>query len=339
MRTIGYFEPLPIDNKEALVEIELPDPVAAGRDLLVEIRAVAVNPVDTKVRKSRPSQDGQAVILGYDASGVVKAVGPEVKDFSVGDEVYYAGDITRPGTNAQFHLVDERIVGRKPKSLNFAEAAALPLTSITAWETLFDRLKVEDPTPSGNGTLLIVGGAGGVGSIAVQLARQLTGLTVIASASRPESQAWVRDLGAHHVVDHSMPLAPQIEALGVPTPDFVFSTTHTDQHFADLAALIAPQGRFLLIDDPASFSIMPFKLKSVSIHWEMMFTRSMFKTSDIAEQGRLLNRVSELVDKGRIRTTLTGDVAPLSVATLRDAHRRIESNGTIGKIVLSGFQD
>ncbi|MCX2722739.1 zinc-binding alcohol dehydrogenase family protein [Roseibium salinum] len=337
MRTIGYFESLPIENQNALIAFEQPTPVPSGRELLVEIRAVAVNPVDTKVRTSRTPENGQPVVLGYDAAGVVAATGPDVTDFAVGDEVYYAGDITRPGTNAEFHLVDERIVGRKPKSLTFAEAAALPLTSITAWEALFDRLKVNDPVVSGANTLLIVGGAGGVGSIAIQLARQLTDLTVIATASRPESRSWCLDLGAHHVIDHSKPLAAQIKDLGLEAPGYVFSTTHTERHLEDLAELIAPQGRFLLIDEAENLSIMPFKLKAVSIHWEMMFTRSMFQTADMGEQGKLLNRVCEMVDAGRIRTTMADVMEPIDPQNLREAHRKIESNKTIGKIVLAGF--
>lgn len=338
MRTIGYHEPQPIDASGALIDLDLPKPSASGRDLLIEIKAIAVNPVDTKVRRSRQAENGHAVVLGYDAAGVVVETGSDVTGFSVGDEVFYAGDVTRPGTNSEFHLVDERIVGHKPKSLNFAEAAALPLTSITAWEALFDRLKVSDPVASGARSILIVGGAGGVGSIAVQLARQLTDLTVIATASRPESQAWVKELGAHHVLDHSRPMAGQIGDLGLDAPSYVFSTTHTDHHLKDLADLIAPQGRFLLIDDPASFDIKLFKLKAVSIHWEMMFTRPMFQTSDIGEQHTLLERISELVDEGRIRTTAAEVMEPISVQNLIEAHRKIESNKTIGKIVLSGFQ-
>lgn len=337
MRAIGYHEPHPISDASALTDLDLPRPVPSGRDLLVEIKAVAVNPVDTKVRQSRPAQNGQPVVLGYDAAGIVAETGPDVTGYSVGDEVYYAGDITRAGTNSEFHLVDERIVGRKPKSLGFSEAAALPLTAITAWEALFDRLKVKDPVPSGASTLLIVGGSGGVGSIAVQLARQLTDMTVIATASRPESQAWVKELGAHHVLDHSRPMAAQIQALGLDAPGYVFSTTHTDQHLPDLAELIAPQGRFLLIDDPAEFSIMPFKMKAVSIHWELMFTRSMFQTPDIDEQRKLLTEVAGLVDAGRIRTTLSETIEPINAANLRQAHEKIESNKTIGKIVLAGF--
>lgn len=337
MRIIGYHNPLPISDTDALLDLEQPKPSPEGRDLLVEIRAVAVNPVDTKVRQSRQPQDGAPIVLGYDAAGVVVGTGPDVTGFSVGDEVYYAGDLTRPGTNAEFHLVDERIAGRKPASLNFAEAAALPLTAITAYEALFDRLKVQDAAPAGGDTLLIVGGSGGVGSIAIQLARQLTDLTVITTASRPESRAWALELGAHHVLDHSRPMAPQLEDLKLGNPGFVFSTTHTGQHLEDLAALIAPQGRFLLIDDPDNVNIGVFKTKAVSIHWEFMFTRSMFQTADMAEQNALLNRVADLVDEGRIRTTLSEVIEPINAANLRDAHRRIESNQTIGKIVLAGF--
>jgi len=337
MRTIGYYEPRPISDAASLVDIDLPRPAPTGSDLLVEIKAVAVNPVDTKVRRSRSAQDGQPVVLGYDAAGVVAEVGPDVTGYAVGDEVYYAGDITRAGTNAEFHLVDERIVGRKPKTLSFPEAAALPLTAITAYEALFDRLKVKEPVPSGAGTLLIIGGSGGVGSIAIQLARQLTDMTVIATASRPDSQAWAKELGAHHVLDHSRPMAAQLQALGLEAPGYVFSTTHTGAHLEDIANLIAPQGRFLLIDDPESVSIAPFKLKAVSIHWEMMFTRSMYQTPDIDEQRRLLCEVADLVDAGRIKTTLTEVIEPINAANLRSAHTKIESNKTIGKIVLAGF--
>ncbi|MHA7772782.1 zinc-binding alcohol dehydrogenase family protein [Roseibium sp. M-1] len=337
MRTIGYYEPRPISDANSLADIDLPRPIPTGRDILVEVKAVAVNPVDTKVRQSRPAQNGAPVVLGYDAAGVVAEVGPDVTGYAVGDEVYYAGDITRSGTNAEFHLVDERIVGRKPKSLSFTEAAALPLTAITAYEALFDRLKVREPVPSGAKTLLIIGGSGGVGSIAVQLARQLTDMTVIATASRPESQAWVKELGAHHVLDHSRPMAAQLETLGLEAPGYVFSTTHTDQHLDDIATLIAPQGRFLLIDDPDNVSIAPFKLKAVSIHWEMMFTRSMYQTPDIEEQRRLLTEVADLVDAGKIKTTLSEVIEPINAANLRLAHEKIESNKTIGKIVLAGF--
>ncbi|GAB2188095.1 zinc-binding alcohol dehydrogenase family protein [Roseibium sp. LAB1] len=337
MRTIGYYQPLPIDDTNALIDLDLPRPAPTGRDLLVQVKAVAVNPVDTKVRQSRSPQNGAPVVLGYDAAGVVAEVGPDVTGYEVGDEVYYAGDITRDGTNSEFHLVDERIVGKKPQSLSFAEAAAMPLTTITAWEALFDRLNVKYPVPAGANTLLIIGGSGGVGSIAVQLVRQLTDMTIIATASRPESRTWVTELGAHHVLDHSKPMAPQIEALGLEAPGYVFSTTHTGQHLTDIADLIAPQGRFLLIDDPENVSIAPFKLKAVSIHWEMMFTRSMYQTSDMDEQRKLLNKVAELVDADKIKTTVTEVIEPINAQNLRTAHQKIESNKTIGKIVLNGF--
>lgn len=263
MRAIGYKTPLPIDNDDALVDIDLPRPVPSGRDRLVAVKAISVNPVDTKVRAGVKPENGDWKVLGWDAAGVVVETGADAKLFKAGDAVFHAGALTRNGTNAEFHLVDERIVGHKPETLGWAEAAALPLTAITAWEALFDRLDVKNhPVPGAAPAILIIGGAGGVGSIAVQLARQLTDLTVIATASRPETRDWAITLGAHHVVDHSKPLAAQIAALGIGAPAFAFSTTRTEQHLADIAELIAPQGRFALIDDPASLNINPFKRKS-----------------------------------------------------------------------------
>jgi len=251
--------------------------------------------------------------------------------------VFYAGDLTRPGTNAEFHLVDERIVGCKPRSLSFAEAAALPLTSITAWEALFDRLDVRKSVAGVKPVLLIIGGAGGVASIAVQLARQLTDLEVIGTSSRPESRDWVLGLGAHHVVDHSKPLAGEIDALGIGAPAFVFSTTNTDRHLAEIAKLIAPQGRFALIDDPEALDVNPFKRKSVSVHWEAMFTRSMFRTADMAEQGHLLSEVARLVDAGTLRTTVGQTFGAINAANLKRAHALLESGNAKGKVVLEGF--
>ena len=337
MKAVAYRTPGPIDREDALQDITLEKPEAEGCDLLVKITAVSVNPVDTKLRLGVAPEGGDWRILGFDAAGVVEAVGPEVQNFKSGDPVFYAGSIARPGTNSEYHLVDERIVGRKPTSLNDAEAAALPLTAITAWEMLFDRLDVKCPTPQGGNTILVIGGAGGVGSITIQLLRALTDLTVIATASRPETQDWVRECGAHHVIDHRQSLAPQVEALGLGAPGFVFSTTQTDQHFADIAELIAPQGRFGLIDDPEELNAMPLKLKAVSLHWEMMFTRSLFGTPDMAEQGKLLNEVSALVDAGRIRSTATEVAGKIDAATLRAVHARIESGSARGKIVLAGF--
>ena len=338
MKAVGYQIPGAITEAAALVDIDLPDPRPEGRDLLVEVKAVSVNPVDYKIRRSTAPESGAWKVIGWDAAGIVRATGPEVTLFQPGDEVFYAGSLIRPGTNAELHLVDERIVGHRPTSLSWAESAALPLTSLTAWEAMFDRMDVTRPVPGAAEAIVIIGGAGGVGSIAVQIARQCTDLTVIATASRPETQDWARDLGAHHVLDHSQPLAAQVAALGLGAPAFVFSTTHTDQHIPEIAELIAPQGRFALIDDPAGgFDVMAFKRKCVSIHWEMMFARAVFQTPDMIEQHRLLNHVAGLVDAGKIKTTLTEVFGTINAANLIKAHALVESNKAKGKIVLSGF--
>lgn len=337
MKAVAYQTPGGIDRPDALVDIELPRPVPHGRDLLVEVKAVSVNPVDTKVRMNVAPQAGAWKVLGWDAAGVVVATGPEAALFHVGDTVFYAGAITRDGTNSEYHLVDERIVGRKPANLDWAHAAALPLTSITAWEAMFDRLDVKRPVSGAAPAIVIIGGAGGVGSIAIQLARALTDLTVITTASRPETTAWVQDLGAHHVLDHRKPLAAQVAALDLGAPAFVFSTTHTGDHLADILAMIAPQGRFALIDSPPVLDINPFKQKSVSVHWEYMFTRSSHNTPDQIEQGRLLNEVARLVEAGAVRSTLTERVAGINAANLKRVHKQIESSRTRGKIVLEGF--
>ncbi|MBT2134199.1 zinc-binding alcohol dehydrogenase family protein [Croceibacterium sp. LX-88] len=337
MKAIGYQIPGPITQDAALVDIELPVPVPSGRDILVAVKAVSVNPVDYKVRRSTAPEDGEWKVLGWDAAGVVSAVGPEVTSFQPGDEVFYAGSITRQGTNAEFHLVDERIVGRKPAALDWAHAAALPLTSLTAWEALFDRLDVKKRVPGATPAILIIGGAGGVGSIAIQIARQCTDLTVIATASRLESRNWALSLGAHHVIDHSQPLAAQVADLGLGAPAFVFSTTHTQPHVGDIAELIAPQGRFCLIDDPDGFDVMLFKRKAVSIHHELIFTRPIYGAPDLAEQGKILNRIAALVDGGKIRTTLTDHLLPINSTNLKLAHTLLESGTARGKIVLEGF--
>ena len=336
MKAVGYKVPGPIAKDAALVDIDLPRPGAEGGDILVEVKAVSVNPVDYKIRSSTPPADGDWKVLGWDAAGIVQEVGPDVTQFAVGDEVYYAGSLIRPGTNAEFHLVDARIVGRKPASLDWAEAAALPLTTLTAWEAMFDRLDVTKPVP-GAAAILIIGGAGGVGSIAIQIARQRTDLIVISTASRPETQEWVKGLGAHHVIDHSRPLAPQIAELNIGAPAFVFSTTHTEQHASDIAELIAPQGRFGFIDDPKALDVMLFKRKAVSIHHELMFTRSLYGTPDMDEQGKILNSLAVLVDDGKIRTTLTEKLSPINAANLKTVHALIESGAARGKIVLEGF--
>ncbi|POR49532.1 zinc-binding alcohol dehydrogenase family protein [Bosea psychrotolerans] len=337
MRAIGYREPQPISSETSLIDLDLPVPVATGRDLLVEVKAVSVNPVDTKVRRNARPAEGEVRVLGWDAAGVVKAVGPEVKAFKPGDAVFYAGAIDRPGSNAEFQLIDERIVGAKPASLSFAEAAALPLTAITAWEALFDRIRIADAVPGAAKALLIVGGAGGVGSIAIQLARQLTDLTVIATASRPETQAWARELGAHHVIDHGKPLAAEVEALRIGAPGLVFVTTHTLDHLPEIIKLIAPQGRIAVIDDAPALDVMPLKGKSLSLHWEMMFARSLHQTADMQAQGDLLSEVSRLVDAGKIRTTLSETFGTINAGNLKRAHALIETNRAKGKIVLEGF--
>ena len=337
MKAVGYRKAGPITDSKALEDIELPVAGPQGRDILVAVRAVSVNPVDTKVRRRADAEQGAFKVLGWDAAGVVEAVGPEARLFKPGDEVFYAGSLDRPGSNSEFHLVDERIVGPKPRSLGFAEAAALPLTAITAWEAIFDRLDVTRPTREGGGSILVIGGAGGVGSITIQLLRQLTGLTVIATASREETVAWVREMGAHHVADHRKPLNEELKRLGLGAPGFVFSTTETDKHFDAIVELMAPQGRFCLIDDPPPLDIMKLKRKSLSLHWELMFTRSLYGTVDIEEQHRLLSRVSAMVEEGRIRTTMAAHYGAITAANLTRAHALIESGSARGKVVLEGF--
>ncbi|MEO8164107.1 MAG: zinc-binding alcohol dehydrogenase family protein [Betaproteobacteria bacterium] len=337
MKAVGYRSSLPIDNAESLLDLTLPDPVPGARDLVVAVKAISVNPVDTKVRMRAAPDPGQVKVLGFDAAGVVSAVGAAVTLFRPGDEVFYAGSIARPGTNSELHAVDERIVGPKPRTLSFAQAAALPLTGITAWELLFDRLGLVPGDSQRTGTLLIVGGAGGVGSIMIQLARKLTGLTVIATASRAESQKWITALGAHHVVDHSKPLAAEVRALGIQQVDVVASLTHSEQHLAQIAEIIAPQGRFGMIDDPKTFDILALKRKSVSIHWEFMFTRAVFETADMIAQHQLLKQIADMVDAGALRSTPSEEFGTINAANLRRAHALIESGRATGKIVLSGF--
>ncbi|HLG80587.1 MAG TPA: zinc-binding alcohol dehydrogenase family protein [Bradyrhizobium sp.] len=337
MKAVGYRKSLPIDAADALIDFEAEKPAPTGRDIRVAVKAISANPVDYKVRKRAEPPEGQVKILGYDAAGIVDAVGPEVTLFKPGDEVFYAGSIQRQGTNSEFHLVDERIVGRKPISLSFAQAAALPLTSITAWELLFDRLGAVPGKSLDARTLLITGGAGGVGSILIQLARRLTGLTVIATATRPESQKWCLELGAHAVIDHARPMKEQIEKLKLPPVALVASLTFTDQHYKAIAEFMAPQGKFGLIDDPAEFTVGVFKGKAISVHWESMFTRSSFQTPDMIAQHYLLNDVADLIDKGVLRTTLDQSFGTINAANLKRAHALLESGKSRGKIVLEGW--
>ncbi|MGA7070980.1 zinc-binding alcohol dehydrogenase family protein [Bradyrhizobium sp.] len=337
MKAVGYKKSLPIDSAEALIDFEAAKLEPKGHDICVAVRAISANPVDYKVRKRAAPPEGEFKILGYDAAGIVDAVGPEVTLFKPGDEVFYAGSILRQGTNSEFHLVDERIVGRKPKALSFAQAAGLPLTSITSWELLFDRLGAVPGKSVDPRTLLIIGGAGGVGSILVQLARRLTGLTVVATASRPESRKWCLDLGAHAVVDHATPLKEQIEKLKLPPVALVASLTNTDQHYKALADIMAPQGKYGLIDDPPDFNVAAFKGKSISVHWESMFTRSSFQTPDMIGQHHLLNDIADLVDKGVVKTTLGENFGTINAANLKRAHALLESGKSRGKIVLDGW--
>ena len=336
MKAVGYRQPLPIEHPDALEDLELPAPLLGARDLLVRVQAISVNPVDTKVRKTAAPELGQARVVGWDAVGTVEAVGAGVLGFKPGDRVWYAGSIIRPGANSELHAVDERIVSLAPASLSDAQAAALPLTSITAYELLFDRLGV----PAGGGagqTLLVVGGAGGVGSILIQLARQLTQLRVVATASRPQTRQWCLDLGAHGVIDHGQPLAAELQAGGFGQVDWVAALTQTQHHYAQIIESLKPQGALAVIDDAPSLDAMPLKQKSLALHWELMFTRSMFETPDMAAQGRLLAEVAGLVDAGRLRTTLNANFGCINAANLRRAHALIESGKAQGKVVLEGF--
>jgi zinc-binding alcohol dehydrogenase family protein len=337
MKAVAYYEPKAITESDSLIDVELPEPTAGERDLIVHVHAISVNPVDTKVRKSRKAEGGQPVVLGWDATGVVKSVGSKVTMFKPGDRVWYAGNLIRPGTNSEYHAVDERIVGRMPKTLEFADAAALPLTSITAWELLFDRLEVPTEKDSQSGSLMIVGAAGGVGSIMIQLARKLTGLTVIATASRPETQAWVKELGAHHTIDHTKPLAEELKRIGIPEVEYIASLNQTDHHFPQIAESLAPQGKVGLIDDPELFDVRLLKRKSGSLHWELMYTRSLYDTADQIKQHDLLCKVADMIDDGTLRTTAGEHFGKVNAANLKRAHALIESNRAKGKIVLEGF--
>jgi NADPH2:quinone reductase len=338
MKAIGYKKAGPISNENSLIEFDAPMPVCGDRDLLVEVRAVSMNPVDTKRRANAEPEAGinnGIKIIGFDAAGVVKEVGSKVSLFKVGDEVFYAGDVTRPGTNSEFHVVDERIVGEKPRSLGFADSASLPLTSITAWEMLFDSFGLKEGDGKGE-SILVIGGAGGVGSIFIQLAKQLTNLTVITTASRPETIEWVKKMGADHVINHRQPLAEQVKALGL-QPRYVASLTATEQHFDSIVELIKPRGHIGLIDDPKSFNINAIKLKALSFSWEFMFTRSMFQTDDMIKQHDILNQVSNLVDEGKVVSTATHNAGKITAENLKTMHILQESGRAIGKSVLEGF--
>ncbi|WP_415775736.1 zinc-binding alcohol dehydrogenase family protein [Shewanella oncorhynchi] len=338
MKAIGYQTAGAITAPNALENITLAEPTATGFDLLVEIKAISVNPVDTKIRASSSASAGEYKIIGWDAVGVVKAIGEKVSLFNVGDEVWYAGDISRSGSYAEYQLVDERIVGHKPKSLTYTQAAALPLTGITAWEILFDRLALPQDGSATDARILIIGAAGGVGSIITQLAVKLTGAEVIGTASRPESAAWVHKLGADAVIDHTKPLSQELANIGITDVTHVISLTQTDQHFDEIVQVLKPQGKLALIDDPKGpLDVMKLKRKSLSLHWELMFTRSLYQTEDMIAQHHLLNRLSALIDTGELQSTFGEHYGTINAQNLIKAHAQIESGKAIGKIVLEGF--
>lgn len=337
MKAVGYYRPQPIEAPDALVDLDVPVPSPGARDLLIHVAAISVNPADVKQRANASPPEGQARILGYDAVGVVEKTGPEAHLFKAGDSVFYAGAINRPGTYAELHAVDERIVGRAPQSLDSAQAAALPLTALTAWELLFDRLKVPYGPRYSDDAILIINGAGGVGSILTQLARRLTGLTVVTTASRPETIAWCRQMGAHYVIDHHRPLDEGLQSIGLAAVRYVAGLTASDRHQQAIVAALAPQGALALIDDPPTFDIAPFKLKSLSVHWELMFTRSLYGTVDLEAQHRILNEVGALVDSGILRSTFRENYGQINASNLKRAHAAVESGRSFGKIVLSGF--
>lgn len=339
MKAVALTRYLPIDDPQSLLDVELPKPsLSNDHDLLVRVEAVSVNPVDTKIRSPKPQTEAQPKVLGYDAAGAVEVVGKNVTRFKPGDAVYYAGDVTRSGSNAQYQLVDERLVGSKPKSLDFVQAAALPLTTITAWELLFQRMPFDADNGGEGKTLLIIAGAGGVGSIAIQIARR-AGFTVIATASRAETVAWCKTMGAHHVIDHRQPLAPQLAALGFEHIDAAINLADTDRYWDTLGELLAPQGHIGLIVEPSSALKIgdPYKAKCIGIHWEMMFARARFKTADQGEQGRILDRVADLIDAGELKGNQRETLSPINAANLREAHRRLESGSAIGKLTLVGW--
>ena len=337
MKAVGYTQSLAVTEKNALVDVEIDKPQASGRDLLVNVTAIAVNPVDYKIRHRVNPEGGIPKILGWDAVGEVVEVGNEVENFNIGDKVYYAGDLTRSGSNAEFQLVDERIVGKAPKSLSDSEAAALPLTTITAYEMLFDHLAIKKQSNASDEVVLVVGAAGGVGSIALQLLKCLTGATVIATASRESSKEWVTSLGADYVIDHSKPMAEQLRELNVGEITHIASLNNTGAYMDDFVEMLKPKGRLALIDDPEHLDVSKLKQKSISLHWEFMFTRSMFETDDMIEQSNLLNEVSALIDEGKIKTTVGKHLGKINAANLIEAHKTLEAGTAIGKLVLEGF--
>ena len=339
MKAVGLIKYLPIDDENSLIDISIEKPKASGRDLLVEVKAISVNPVDTKVRAPKDQIESQPRILGWDAAGEVVAIGDNVQRYKVGDRVYYAGDISRPGSNSEYQLVDERIAGHTPESIDDPAAAALPLTSITAWEALFDRLGISRSGEDEGKSILIIGGAGGVGSIAIQLARKLSKLDVIASASREETIDWVTKMGADRTINHRNAIDEELKAIDVPQIDFILCLNSTVQHWSAMANAIAPQGRICsIVETPEPVDLDLLKSKSVGFVWEFMFTRSMYQTADMIEQQRLLNAIADCIDEGELVTTIQQTLRPINAANLRKAHALIEQGNAIGKIVLADWE-
>jgi zinc-binding alcohol dehydrogenase family protein len=336
MKAVGFTHYLPIEDPNSFLDLDIETPVPLNEDILVEVKAISVNPVDTKVRAPKDIVEESPRIIGYDASGIVKAVGSDVTLFKEGDEVYYAGDISRSGTNQEFHLVDQKIVGFKPKSLSFAEAAALPLTTITAYESFFDRLKIDPNRAHAGQTILIIGAGGGVGSIGIQLAK-LAGLKVIATASRSETTNWVKELGADYVINHRENMIEQVRDLGLYHVDHI-AIFNDMRHWETAVELIRPQGGIVTIDDTElPMPMAGMKAKAASLHWEFMFARPMHQTEDMIEQHKLLSNISEKIDSGTIRTTVTDVLSPINAKSIREAHRLIETGQAKGKIVIEGF--
>lgn len=332
MKAIAYQK---AGNNTQLQEIEIDTPTLGEHDILVAVHAISVNPVDFKIRQNVNAQADQWKILGWDAAGVIRAKGAKVQHLNIGDEVWYAGDLNRQGTNAEMHVVDARLAARKPQNLSFAEAAALPLTAITAWEMLFERLQVQHAQE--NASILIIGAAGGVGSIAIQLLKAKTSLKIIGTASSTESQNWLKDIGVDYVINHKQPLWDQIKELSIDAPQYVFSTTHTDDYLPQIAELLAPQGKLGLIDDPKELNINLFKTKSISVHWEFMFTKSMFQTPDLHTQGELLSQLAQLVEHNQIKSTIQTILSPINADNVRQAHELLEHGHHHGKIVITDF--
>lgn len=335
MKAIGFKQSLPITEKESFIEFEMEKPTPTGYDLLVKISAISVNPVDFKIRRNAAKDTvlDTPKIIGWDAVGIVEAVGDTISRFKMGDAVYYAGDITRSGSNAEYQLIDERIAGRKPKNLSDAEAAAIPLTGLTAWESLFDRIKVNPQTDRGK-TVLILAGAGGVGSIAIQIAKKVAGLTVIATASRADSENWCKSLGADFVVNHHN-LKAELEKIGHSQVDYILDFADLGSYWETAAEIIKPQGHIVSITGSSKqLNLDLLKTKSVSFSWELMYTRSMFTTGDIERQHQILNKIADLLEAGTLKTTLTTTLKGFTVANLKEAHKMQESGKTIGKTVI-----